>query len=597
MAGKSQSYAMQAINAAFSARVDWCVLTNFKELRLYYSMVRKAEEGLQFTLKYKDFVTEKGFARLHDLSKEKIAQGVLETYKIRRTREDVGTEFVNDLFQMRTDLNSSINQQNSLSKEVIRESVQRILDRFVVIRVAEDRGVIHADSLSKLVQSWNETAINKNFRTLMKDLKNLFRDFDFSYNSKLFEKHPCEDLKIDNDSIEKSIQTLYDYNFDLIDADVLGAIYEDYIGHILEEKKSELGIVEDYATRKKEGIYYTKIPIVEYLVKKVTREVLHNCKDINEIQNIKILDPSCGSGSFLIKAFDQVEHHYNLYNLKLTKEIKKKGADLSLSHYQGLISHIKNRVLTENIFGVDNDQQATEIAAVNLMLKTLTIGEKLPTILGKNIKYGNSLVDDPSYESNALIWERDFQEIISAGGFDIVLGNPPWGSDLTKWKDYIETKYDLAKGQYDSYELFIELSKRILKKNGIWGFVIPDSIFLPEHQRLREFLCKNMITFALTAFGLVSLAIYMAYFTRKSSGIQTVQELKLRTIGAIILALGLYFLWNYLSWVILADAEWNIWYAMFLGHNLNLWMLALPLVALPLLIYKNRKTSDAEKSV
>lgn len=108
---------------------------------------------------------------------------------------------------------------------------------------------------------------------------------------------------------------------------------------------------------------------------------------------------------------------------------------------------------------------------------------------------------------------------------------------------------------------------------------------------------ENMITFALTAFGLVSLAIYMAYFTRKSSGIQTVQELKLRTIGAIILALGLYFLWNYLSWVILADAEWNIWYAMFLGHNLNLWMLALPLVALPLLIYKNRKTSDAEKSV
>lgn len=122
---------------------------------------------------------------------------------------------------------------------------------------------------------------------------------------------------------------------------------------------------------------------------------MHNCKDINEIQNIKILDPSCGSGSFLIKAFDQVEHHYNLYNLKLTKEIKKKGADLSLSHYQGLISHIKNRVLTENIFGVDNDQQATEIAAVNLMLKTMMIGEKLPTILGKNIKYGNSLVDDP----------------------------------------------------------------------------------------------------------------------------------------------------------------------------------------------------------
>lgn len=81
------------------------------------------------------------------------------------------------------------------------------------------------------------------------------------------------------------------------------------------------------------------------------------------------------------------------------------------------------------------------------------------------------------------------------------MGNPPWGSDLTKWKDYIETKYDLAKGQYDSYELFIELSKRILKKNGIWGFVIPDSIFLPEHQRLREFLCKNMKLLLLVKLG------------------------------------------------------------------------------------------------
>jgi len=501
VAGKKQTYAMQAINAAFSARVDWCVLTNFKELRLYYSNVRKAEEGLQFTLKYKDYLSEKGFAKLYDLAKERIAKGILETYKIRRTREDVSTEFVNDLFKMRTDLAQNMKQNNNLSKEELRESVQRILDRFVVIRVAEDRGVIHTDSLSRMVQAWNDTAINKTFRTLMKDLKNLFRDFDFNYNSKLFDEHPCEDLKIDNDCIGNCIQILYNYNFDLIDADILGAMYEDYIGHILEEKKADLGIVEDYATRKKEGIYYTPIPVVEFLVTKATKEALENCENINDVKKIKIVDPACGSGSFLIKIFGEFEQHYNQYNLRKTNEIKRKGGSVSLSHFQGLIPHIKNKVLTDNIFGVDNDPQATEIAAVNLLLKTLTLGEKLPLILDKNIKCGNSLVSDSAYDTNALNWDTEFKEIMDAGGFDIVIGNPPWGADLSKWKDYLETKYDLAKGQYDSYELFIELSKKILRKDGVWGFVIPDSIFRPEHMRLRQFLSTNMKILCLVKLG------------------------------------------------------------------------------------------------
>ena len=97
---------------------------------------------------------------------------------------------------------------------------------------------------------------------------------------------------------------------------------------------------------------------------------------------------------------------------------------------------------------------------------------------------------------------------------------------------------------------------------------------------------ENVISFGLTAFGLLALAIYIAYFTYKSKVVQSIDELNLRTVGAILLALGSYFLWNYLSWVILADSQWNNWYAMFLGHNMNLWMLSLPLIALPLLFKK-----------
>jgi hypothetical protein len=99
---------------------------------------------------------------------------------------------------------------------------------------------------------------------------------------------------------------------------------------------------------------------------------------------------------------------------------------------------------------------------------------------------------------------------------------------------------------------------------------------------------ENVLSFALTVGGLVALAIYMVYFAKKSSRTQTLGELKLGSLGVIILAIGTYFLWNYLSWAILAGDQWNDWYAMFLGHNLDLWMLSLPLIGLPLLFYRSR---------
>lgn len=501
IAGRKQTYAMQAINAAFSARVDWCVLTNFKELRLYFTKVRKPTEGLQFKLKYSDYLTEKGFAKLWDLSKERISEGVLETYRKRRTREDVSTEFVNDLYRMRKWLTGNINKNNKLSKEELRESVQKILDRLVVVRVAEDRGIIHTDSLSRMLEVWDQTAIDKSFRTLMRDLKNLFRDFDFNYNTKLFEEHFCEDLTIENEYLQTTIRTLYQYNFDLIDADVLGAVYEDYIGHILEEKKADLDIVEDYTTRKEAGIYYTPIPIVEYIVKNTVRKLIEEWRDPRILDNLKVLDPACGSGSFLIKAFDQFQHFYDKYNLEVKEELKSKTPNVSLPHYEKLIPHVKRRIVDNNIFAVDIDPQATEIATVNIMLKALTKSEKLPPILGKNIKCGNSLVDDPDFDRRAFNWKKEFPEILEQEGFDAVIGNPPWGADLSKWTDHLESKYDLAQGQYDSYELFIELSKRILKKGGIWGFVIPDSIFKPEHERLRKFLSTKTKILNLVKLG------------------------------------------------------------------------------------------------
>ena len=491
VAGKRQSYPKKVIDDAWSMKVDFCVLTNFKELRLYYSKVRNPAEGLIFKLKCEKHLKMDEFEKLWSLSKGNIKRGILERFEKKRTREDVSTEVVKELFKLRRKLMGNIHEENDLSPDELKESVQRILDRLVVIRVAEDRGVIHSESLSKMIATWKETAINKSVRTLMKDLKNLFRDFDTAYNSRLFEEHFCEDLKIDNRVLEGVVETLYNFNFELIDADVLGSIYEDYISHIL-RKEPELDIVEDYSIRKESGVYYTHTCIVEYIVENTVGKYLNEVSDPSQIPFIKVIDPACGSGSFLIKAFDFIKRWYDKYNEKILKMAKNDG---SLKHYNSLVNNFRHTVITENLFGVDSDPQATEIASVNLMLKALRKGEKLPEIMGETVKCGNSLVEDPQEDSIAFLWEKEFEEIMKKGGFDICIGNPPWGADLSKNADYLERGvYDLASGQYDSYELFIELSKKILREGGIWGFVIPDSIFSPEHTDLRKFLClENQI--------------------------------------------------------------------------------------------------------
>ncbi len=482
VAGKKQPYPKKVIDDAWSMNVNFCVLTNFKELRLYYTKAGNPEEGLIFKLNYQEYLTETGFETLWSLSKENVKKGILERFEKRRTREDVSVEIFKQLFKLRRILMDEICEKNELSPDELKESVQRILDRLVVIRVAEDRGITHAKSLSKIITTWKEPAINRSVRTLMKDLKNLFRDFNTAYKSNLFEEHFCEDLKIDNNVIENVVETLYKYNFELIDADVLGSIYEDYIGHIL--KEPELDIVEDYSARRESGVYYTHTSIVDYIVENTVGEYLNGISDPSQIPTIKVVDPACGSGSFLIKAFDFIKRWYDEYNRKILQLNKING---SLKHT--LINDFRHAIITENLFGVDSDPQAAEMASVNLMLKALRKGENLPEIMGETIKCGNSLIEDLKEDTAAFCWEKEFKKIMRNGGFDICIGNPPWGADLSKNADYLEGIYDLAKGQYDSYELFIELSKKILKEGGMWGFVIPDSIFNPEHRNLRKFLC------------------------------------------------------------------------------------------------------------
>ena len=474
--GREESYPEQAVRYAWHLKVDWVVLSNFAETRLYYSHVRKPADGLIFKLKHNEYIGS--FEKLWIISKESVVSGILDTYEKRRVRRDIDREVLGDLFRCRKYVVDSISKNNpELDTEEIKESVQKILDRILVIRVAEDRGIIGSDSLWKELDSWKTRGLPTPF---MRSLKSLFRDFDDVYNSKLFGSHYCEDLKLDNQALEAVILTLYRYNFDLISADVLGAIYEDYLGHVLEETTSGgVQIFQSREARKKQGIYYTPTHLVEYVVRSALGELLNKCKSPEEVSRIKVLDPACGSGSFLIKAFDIIKEWYDSYN----KEVSSRGHGLE-AHFQTIVD-VNRKILTENLFGVDIDAQAAEIASVNLMLKTLERGEKLPQILSQNIKTGNSLVDGTekgfdglSQEAKqglkAFRWEEEFPGVFATGGFDVVIGNPPYYKVRKTNPIRISPSFDAVKtGPVNAAMVFIDRAINLAKPGGYVGLVLP----------------------------------------------------------------------------------------------------------------------------
>jgi len=503
--GSRRSYAEQSIQYAWGMKADWAVLTNFEEIRLYDSHVKKPEDGLVWKkpIRFTDY--ESRFDEIWLISKESVVSGALDAYRAKVERPPVDEAFLGDLMNCRQLLAEDINKNNpGLTYDLINESVQKILDRLIFIKNCEDRLIIPAESLWKRFKAWQETAIDKEIVIFMMDLKNLFRYFDQVYNGKLFEKHPCEDLKISNEVLEEIIDTLYGdgehlgYNFSVIPVDVLGQAYELYIGSIIKEKggyAKAVEIVKQPAKRKAHGIYYTPEPVVNYIIRGTLGRILEECKTPEDVSRIKVLDPACGSGSFLIKAFDVIRDWYEKYN-KLNRPIGIRG---TLDAHIVPIPNIEERILTENLYGVDLDPQAVEITILNLSLKAVKTKEKLP-YMADHIKCGDSLVDDEKIAGDkAFKWEEEFKEIMKGGGFDVIIGNPPYVNaiQLTKIvgkevKQYWKNKYYSAKGAYDIFVLFFEQSLNVCKEGGFVSFITPNKyLSSPYGVALRELFSKN----------------------------------------------------------------------------------------------------------
>jgi len=476
-------------------------------------------------------------------SREAILKGSFDRYvedtKGMRGTSEVDSAFLKEIEGWREMLAKNIALRNlKLGLEEMNFSVQRIIDRIIFLRICEDRGTEPPDQLREIIDK------SRIYRRLM----DIFQQADAKYNSGLFHfqidrkrvTHPDEltpKLKVDDEVLKKIIKKLYypdsPYQFDVIPADILGQVYEQFLGKVIRLTKGHQAKVEEKPEVKKAGgVYYTPTYIVEYIVKKTVGKLCKG-KPPNEMEKLRILDPACGSGSFLIVAYDcLLKEHLEWYMDNSPRKWRKEVFRDQKDEWR-LTLREKKRVLLNNIYGVDIDRQAVEVTKLNLLLKALE-GESKESVnnikkwfrepalpdLGNNIKCGNSLVDYdireilnelPEEERERVLnrinpfpWKDEFKDIMKAGGFDAVIGNPPWvhAGLIMEYKDYLESNYENYTGSSDLYVFFIEKSFKLLNKQGRFGMIISNKWLRADYgQKLRKYLSQNINILQLIDFG------------------------------------------------------------------------------------------------
>lgn len=496
--------AYQVRRYGWSAKLPVSIITDFEEFAIYDCTKKplptdKASVARIKYLTYKDYLNEFDF--LWDtFSKEKVLRGSFDKFVQgnlnKKGTATVDKEFLHSLDSWRTYLATSISRNNKqLDEDEINFAVQQTIDRIIFLRIAEDRSVEPYGTLKEAIKQGEF-------------YKNLFRQFeqaDEKYNSGLFDFKKdkiSKSLTIENKIVKTIINELYypesPYEFSVLSVEILGSAYEQFLGKVIRITPGHIAKVEEKPeVRKAGGVYYTPQYVVEYIVKNTVGKLIEN-KTPKEISKIKIVDPACGSGSFLIGAYQYLlDWHKNYYtdNGKISKGSKGNP----LTPEGNLTTAEKKRILLNNIFGVDIDVNAVEVTKLSLLLKCMEgetqasinhqlkmFHERVLPTLDNNIRDGNSLVEIDFYEGQLdfgeerkikpFSWKNSFSEVFKNGGFDVAIGNPPYvaiDSINQTERDYFSLKYPNLKKRLDLFGLFTDKGIRLLNESGKLGFIIP----------------------------------------------------------------------------------------------------------------------------
>jgi type I restriction-modification system DNA methylase subunit len=494
-----EEYIQQAVEYAYNKGVTWAILSNFESTHVYVAQTNK----LCLNLQAANYVER--FDDLWLLSRESFEANLIaewgERYGHLPGKQRIEDRLFQQLKQWRDALFKQIHHYNKqLTHSEINEVIQRFFNRLIFIRNCEDRKIEN----NKLRATLNEWRTGGCKGELIEKLQQVFHYFADPYDSDLFEPHLTDSIYIESATVEDIINGLYkvpgsiaNYDFSIMEPDVLGSVYEQYLGYVTSLRKKDFEEQQEVTKkhRKEQGIYYTPTFVTNYIVKET---VGHFLKDHthNEILNMKILDPACGSGSFLIRAFDELLNYHAGVRSKPVVELDQ---------------HERLQVLLSNIFGVDLDKQAVEIARLNLLLRTLTERGELE-MLENNIQRGNSLISGTEEElknyfgknwkdKEPFNWEDKFPNIMSNGGFDVVIGNPPWVSLSGKHKSldlsqqelqYLSDTFHSSTYAPNLYEVFIWRALGLLKDGGLFSFIVPDRLATNQQfTKLREHILQN----------------------------------------------------------------------------------------------------------
>ncbi len=529
------SPAFQLRRYGWSGNLPVSVLTDFEEFCVYDCRIQpqRGDPADSARLRYWTYeqyvdVWDELEARF---SRAAVADGALRSWlegQRLRGATSVDQAFLNEMESWRAALAGEIALHNpQLSQRELNLLVQRAIDRIVFLRIAEDRDIEPYGRLRSAAAPG---------RRVYEELKLRFREADDKYNSGLF--HFGRDqrgappdalslnITISDEPLRRIINKLYfpasPYEFSVLPSDILGQVYERFLGKVIQLGAGGAVDIQDKPeVRKAGGVYYTPSYIVDYIVENTVGALLAG-KSPEQVEKLRILDPACGSGSFLTGAYQYLlDWHLEQYSQqprRYRNRIRRVVGGSVLTTAE------KRRILQANIYGVDLDQNAVEVSKLSLLLKMLeneseatggqtlmfAAGGRILPDLSANVKWGNSLIGSDFYsgrqmdmfDEEALLrvkpfdWDSDegFGEIMAAGGFDAVIGNPPYvftrnQGIVEDQKAYFYDRFFHQSAQLNTFGLFVERSFQILSNEGLLGFIVPNNwLTIDSFSELRKFI-------------------------------------------------------------------------------------------------------------
>jgi type I restriction-modification system DNA methylase subunit len=518
--------AYQLRRYAWSAKLPLSVLTDFHEWAAYDCRIRPSEGDKTSTARLV-YITYEEYAdrwcEVWDVfSREAVWGGSFDQFaqgsRGKRGTSEVDAEFLKEIEGWRNLLAHNIAVRNpDLTLDEMNDAVQRTIDRIIFLRMVEARGMEEYGQLQRIAEG----------EDIYAELLALSKKADTKYNSGLFDFSKSGDrvtprLTVDDKTLKPILEDLYypqsPYEFSVLPAEILGNVYEQFLGKVIRLTASHQAKVEEKPEVKKAGgVYYTPTYIVNNIVKNTIGKQIES-KSPAQLKGFRVLDPACGSGSFLLGAYSFLLEYYRDWYIAHEPVKHKEAVAQQPDGSWQLTLPERKRILTEHIFGVDIDRQAVEVTKLSLLLKVLEglkqlalFSERALPNLDNNIKCGNSLIG-PDYFAGQMMpdneelrrvnpfdWQQGFPEAMQAGGFDCVIGNPPYIriQTLQEWAplevEIYKRQYIVARsGNYDIYVVFVERGLNLLNGQGRLGFILPHKFFNAQYgQPLRKLIADG----------------------------------------------------------------------------------------------------------